>query len=1330
MSIENKQLFILPFPQHIRLNQADGSNTLVSNVVILPRNNPFDNLVAGDDQTAFVKASFKLKAWLVKGESDDLPVLGDHAANANYQQKNNLVFQNNNRENIFTTLANEFEIVANPADPDAPSSLSSKQPVLLKKYLPEAYRNAFSFGKPTNSNAVTDDSYFCSLKNNDFVKPYVRNNKVNWAQVLAFALQQPLLAKALGILYTDIEIPLDDADFFKEGGWIYFDFDDTVLANTTLNLTDSNDVQYYAARIPATITSRQVFTPVLFPVLQIIDAFGTTEATVPFDDVFKEAVIYDDGFAKIVHCSQAINSNPILEIKEGPAPLMDTGIRLGWDDEQILTWMGRSFADTHLPQASQKAHSKLAISRYRIDVAEISKQAYDSDDISITENEANGNWRSQVAINSIEDLKIGDIDLGAYQGESGVQVSPVRSNEIENRLWLPAFFSFWNGASLAVPDLIPDEINNVTKYKAAEVAKNADKNAPLLYKQTAGTEVSLKYGKHYAFRVRLSDISGGGPVANDKALIPGENGICKHKFTRNVAPSPPIVSDEDNGLKIIRPRLGYPAILFAADNTNQAIQLLKQDRIALDTASANLAAIDPITGKYNVQDPGNPATFDLFKNASREVSVADPDVDKVHVIVEVETLDMDREGSYNALHRITPKEPYLLLYETFRSFDNYSLSLDENLHTINLTFEYRNVPVIFFNEGKDPDALGLGNDLSVENGPLILPTARKIRITIRSFCSADNTDYFGDEDFRFSTPVKRDVNKSIENLEAAPLLEITTDPLLSIFFRPEPSKTSQESRAAATRGEQNQTDVNIIERLSAIADFTKNGLSIMGKENVRVQFGCSNLIGHTLSPDHSSLTFATIDDLARKWISVIKIDLNRDWSWDMLEPDSFEVFRQWKYQRDDGINFDDGDEERVGVIGLTKGLNWQNMPDPDRLKTRLVFIDALDAKPGAKPKGAQQEPTKFPEPIDLRYRISPRFNKAINFDATAYDYTTQPYSLETTLPIKDPPSQVPEIVSVGLALSTPDSDEQLFSNKYSATSEQIKYLWLEFAEPVENPDDAYFVRLLAYAPDPAIADYDIDVQKEMDEPAINLDPEVIRIIRPLQVKDKGGHDSMQALAGATADVDPEGKGIRHFLLPLPQGLNADSPELFGFFTYEFRVGHTKWSLAQAFPGRPLRVTGVQHPAPRLRLSAFRKPETIEVAAMFAQSFFKGSDCTPLFPRTNIYALLYAQVIQADRKQYRNILIDQVSLRKPARNNNGEKPIGLTSWALKDIRTKLRQKGMDINAPLSVLAIELMPDGRHFANDRIDVEVNNLIDLENIRILRTSRLYKITDSCPV
>ena len=59
---------------------------------------------------------------------------------------------------------------------------------------------------------------------------------------------------------------------------------------------------------------------------------------------------------------------------------------------------------------------------------------------------------------------------------------------------------------------------------------------------------------------------------------------------------------------------------------------------------------------------------------------------------------------------------------------------------------------------------------------------------------------------------------------------------------------------------------------------------------------------------------------------------------------------------------------------------------------------------------------------------------------------------------------------------------------------------------------------------------------------------------------------------------------KHYLLPIPPGLHSESDELFGFFTYEFRVGHANiWSTAQGRFGRTLRATGIQHPAPTSNL---------------------------------------------------------------------------------------------------------------------------------------------------
>ena len=104
-------------------------------------------------------------------------------------------------------------------------------------------------------------------------------------------------------------------------------------------------------------------------------------------------------------------------------------------------------------------------------------------------------------------------------------------------------------------------------------------------------------------------------------------------------------------------------------------------------------------------------------------------------------------------------------------------------------------------------------------------------------------------------------------------------------------------------------------------------------------------------------------------------------------------------------------------------------------------------------------------------------------------------------------------------------------------------------------------------------------------------------------------------------------------------------ELFGFWTYEIRIGHKAiWSTAQARFGRHLRVSGVQHPAPKLSCVAhrvvprkgprpvFEPPARIVVTAPYATPVYadqKLTNPTEGDPRTRIWVMLYAQVMQAD-----------------------------------------------------------------------------------------------------
>jgi len=252
---------------------------------------------------------------------------------------------------------------------------------------------------------------------------------------------------------------------------------------------------------------------------------------------------------------------------------------------------------------------------------------------------------------------------------------------------------------------------------------------------------------------------------------------------------------------------------------------------------------------------------------------------------------------------------------------------------------------------------------------------------------------------------------------------------------------------------------------------------------------------------------------------------------------------------------------------------------------------------------------------------------------------------------------------------------------------------------------------------------------------------------------------------------------RHFLVQLPPGLNADSPELFGFFTYELRVGHAHvWSTAQGRFSRSLKATGVQHPAPTLFCTTRRTQDELIAEAPYAMAVLNGKNITARPPRTQIWVLLYAQVRQADGKDYRNILLDDRELQlipPPQRGkflnldgsigfpiqNRDAQARGFTRWQQDEIVTFLGELGLPPDSPLSVLAVEMMPTLADFRNGKTTsgaaafdaassayssrsgfaaassaapeeaAQIRPLSDgLGNFRILRTSPLTEVGEVC--
>ena len=105
---------------------------------------------------------------------------------------------------------------------------------------------------------------------------------------------------------------------------------------------------------------------------------------------------------------------------------------------------------------------------------------------------------------------------------------------------------------------------------------------------------------------------------------------------------------------------------------------------------------------------------------------------------------------------------------------------------------------------------------------------------------------------------------------------------------------------------------------------------------------------------------------------------------------------------------------------------------------------------------------------------------------------------------------------------------------------------------------------------------------------------------------------------------------------------------------------------------------------------------------------RGKNITADPPRTQLWALLYAQVRQADGKDWRNVLLDDRKLdviprvRGRLSDATGKKVFigalenrdapahGYTTWDQLEIATLLSDLGLPKDASISVLCVEMMP----------------------------------------
>lgn len=1239
MALEETRFTIMALPQSV-----DASGVLSLNIVFIPRNiSPLDEMNStygvGGKAKPFVKVQPQFEIKIVNNP-DEFP--GKVLADEKVVPPISPFIYSSIAENIYTTLRDAKDGGGNPKYFDIDKNRSSDFPAVdakhkapkatanrdlaVRKYLPHSYRDAFNFTSPRIKNAVTDDSYHCTLRDQVVPPPLPKDNKVSWGKVYAHLMRQPLMAKKAGLIYkTTIQLTNND---FKKGGWIYVDIKNGTdyFAEQNASLPDFGKgpfIKRYGARIPILKKNevRSLFAAVLFPVMKPLES-----PTGIYDELYIEAARFNEGFATIVHANQPVSHNLLKEEQDGFHPQKESGIRLGWEDEQILIWYLRQMAVGE--NSTERLDAPLGVTGYQVDMKKTSA--------------GDNEWESLTAARSNGSLDLEGTDLGEYDGELPYQVYPTKlydGNFKADNYWLPMYFANWNNTSIVLPD----------KTAARIYQSEAEKNTPVKVSDTylpIETKTKLEYGNEYNFRVRLSDISGGTPAPSTPTLSDfSVSHIGRTYFKRYVAPHAVIITNEaeiisntddhnfnGSSLKLSRPVLGYPAVVYTGKYSDVINKLAKsvQDLLSEQQTSGGTAG-------------------------AKAYGIPDPNVVSVEIKVEIETLQMDNLASEDG------REHYITLYKTNRDF----VAFNENAAggDIDVPITFKDVHVLNLTNTSSPFFLSADNDfISQTTGKIILPTARNIRITLRAV-GEEKLNYWGHENANPNLASRFGKTTVISmRQESANEKNIFTDPgnpktLQGIYLQPDPIKVKLDPVFFKTLQGGNEDMPDIVHRLAGQLDVVAKELTLTSENGGRLQFWCSSMLRHSLAPDNSSITFANKNELHDHWLVCTTLFIDRDWSWDSLDASSFHIKRKRKMGGDAGT-LAAKSYEFIGDLELKKTASFQAIQKGKdglihREYTKIVLIDVVDIKPAE---------GDSPDTIELQYSVKAQFRKDHAPVADAA-FETKPIILPTTIN----PTQTPKLIAAGVALSPYNRNKN-----YSATDVRTRFLWLEFDKAPKDKQDSVFCRVLAYSPDQLISNNHpslIDIPKE---PPLTLNPELIRVVTPDSSYDHSGLEAMQQME-KSIDTD------RHFyLLSLPPGLHHESQELFGMFTYEFRYGHTDkiWSTAQGRYGRALRVAGLQHPAPALTCLLNRDENIISVNAPFATAVFNGKNVTASPPHTTIWALLYAQVKQADGLDYRNILLNELEL-KPAKRKNNEEFRDELMHSLEEKNSIYKKKGLPI-----------------------------------------------------
>jgi hypothetical protein len=1038
MPAEDTRLSLLTFPQRIDPappGPAAGSR-LALRLFAAPTRNPLDAM--GPGLPAFADLPLRLDLRAV-ASLEDLPGPAAGTVLATLD-----LGPHPDARAVLEALAGRI-----PIDPSPPPADPGLSRLRFLKVAPPSFLAAAGAALRGSSHLVTPETYACAMR--DALDPALRPppkpmpDALSWNQVLSRAMRQPLLARAIGLVHeAAVDLPQDG--FFAEGGFVWFEpAAGTALAGAAAG---PDFLRLYAARLPRLPagSERPLFAAVLFPVRP-----GPPPAGAGYDDIFAEASAYDDGFAKIVHAHQPERHDEFDVAQAGPdrlLPVQDAGIRLGWDDGQVVEWLNRQAAeDPRNPApALPSRDAPLGVLGYRVDVREAADGAGEAP------------WSSLVRAEGA--LALDGIDLGNFAGELAVEPLPSLQQRVamaggtRDQYWLPPYAVRWPGGSLLAGDAV------ARAFAGRDPSRR-------WFKPEGEDAVPLLYGREYEFRVRLMDMAGGGPKPSDPSLNGAFHGTGRIRFRRHAPPKDlrwnefqSIEGERRTVMYLFRPLIGHPDALYVEHGFDPRPALL--------------------------------ADLPAAQASRREPGLPDPDVTLMRIDIEVGTLEGDPANGRSAP---SPRQP-LFTVPLVRSFPA------DPEGPVELDFRFVDAPTLDRlppPAAEGPIVLPGSRDIFVTLRPIARPDPAMTRTG-----SADpvlvgdparpelarrdaSLDYYGSQAARVGMAAGFRLREPSVD-ETALLAGTSQPPLQAILLAPDPLPTSLMGAVqAGAGGPYGASTGDALGRLGFQLGLSHDGLAFSPLPGRRRVVACSPRLAHLAAPDRGTVTFGSRGDLVDRWLVAVQLRLLRDWSWDGLAEEGFAVWR----------SLDGGPEEPAGRIpvpralaaGMGQGVGAGEGGEPDRSFTDLLFIDLVDPLPE----------TGIPAERRVSYRVAPQFRDP---QPTSLP---EPWTGALRLPVARPPVQRPEIVSAGLASSPHISDPA-----YTATEPRRRMVWIEFASEPANPIDLPYGRVLTWAPDPVLTGQPPSPAGTADPP-LSLPDEFIRTILPDQSDDQAGLDAMQPL---------------------------------------------------------------------------------------------------------------------------------------------------------------------------------------------------------------------------